>query len=154
MEIEAILEKYTGSQRDNLIPILEIIQEEHGFISEEAIIKVSRLLKLPASKIYGVATFYDFFHFERKPIYHIRLCNGTACHVANPGNILKLLEEELKIKAGQITRDGIFRLEVVSCLGACDSAPLIRINHEFYSKVDDAGLKQIIDECKKKIKEA
>ena len=154
MEIETILQKYAGSQRDNLIPILENIQEEQGFISEEAIVKVSRFLKLPASKIYGVATFYDFFHFERKPVYHIRLCRGTACHVADSGNILKLLEEELKIKAGQITRDGLFKLEVVSCLGVCESAPVLKINNEFHAGINADSLKQIIEKCKKKIKEA
>jgi len=154
MEIEAILEKYAGSQRDNLIPILEEIQEERGFISGEAIVKVSRFLKLPASKIYGVATFYDFFHFERKPAYHIRVCNGINCHLAGSDNILRKLEEELKVKAGQLTRDGIFKYELTGCLGACNSAPVIKINDEFYSGITADDISQIIEECKMKIKEA
>jgi NADH-quinone oxidoreductase E subunit len=153
-EIEKILEKFSGSQRDSLIPILESIQEEQGYISEEAIIKVGRFLKLPASKIYGVATFYDYFHFEPKPKFHIKMCNGTACHVLGAGTFLQELETELKISAGQITRDGIFGLEVVSCIGACGSAPVLMVNGSYYTNITKTGLKEIIEDCKKKIKEA
>jgi NADH-quinone oxidoreductase E subunit len=153
-EIDTILEKFSGSQRDNLIPILECIQEEQGYISEEAIIKVGRFLKLPASKIYGVATFYDYFHFEPKPKFHIKMCNGTACHVLGAGSILQELENELKISAGQITRDGIFGLEVVSCIGACGSAPVLMVNGNYYTNITNTGLKEIIEDCKKKIQEA
>jgi NADH:ubiquinone oxidoreductase subunit E len=153
LEIESILENFAGSQRDNLIPILENIQEELGYISEEAIIKVGRFLKLPASKIYGVATFYDYFHFVPRPKFHIKMCNGTACHVLGAGSILQELENELKITSGQVTRDGVFGLEVVSCIGACGSAPVLMINGEYHSHLTQAGLKQILGDCKKKIKE-
>jgi NADH-quinone oxidoreductase E subunit len=153
-EIDTILEKFPGSQRDILIPILECIQEEQGYISEEAIIKVGRFLKLPASKIYGVATFYDYFHFEPKPKFHIKMCNGTACHVLGAGTFLQELENELRISAGQITRDGIFGLEVVSCIGACGSAPVLMVNDIYHTNITKTGLKEIIEDCKKKIKEA
>lgn len=153
-EIDTILEKFSGSQRDNLIPILECIQEEQGYISEEAIIKVGRFLKLPASKIYGVATFYDYFHFEPKPKFHIKMCNGTACHVLGAGTFLQELENELKISAGQITRDGIFGLEVVSCIGACGSAPVLMVNGNYHTNITNTGLKEIIEDCKKKIQKA
>jgi NADH-quinone oxidoreductase E subunit len=153
-DIDTILEKITGSQRDNLIPILENIQEEQGYISEEAIIKVGRFLKLPASKIYGVATFYDYFHFEPKPKFQIKMCNGTACHVLGAGTILQELENELKITAGQVTRDGNFGLEIVSCIGSCGSAPVLMVNGDYHAQLTSAGMKNIIEECKKKIKEA
>lgn len=153
-EIDTILEKFSGSQRDNLIPILEYIQEEQGYISEEAIIKVGLFLKLPASKIYGVATFYDYFHFEPKPKFHIKMCNGTACHVLGAGTFLQELENELKISAGQITRDGAFGIEVVSCIGACGSAPVIIVNENYYTNLTNTSLKEIIEDCKKKIQEA
>lgn len=153
-DIDSILERFTGSQRDNLIPILESIQEETGYISEEAIIKVGRFLKLPASKIYGVATFYDYFHFEPRPKFKIQMCNGTACHVLGSGTILRELENELKISAGQVTRDGVFGLEVVSCIGACGSAPVLMLNGEFYTDLAGGKLKQIIEDCKKKIQKA
>ena len=153
-DIDTILEKFSGLQRDNLIPILESIQEEQGYISEEAIIKVGRFLKLPASKIFGVATFYDYFHFEPSPKFRIKMCNGTACHILGAGTILQELENELKISPGQVTRDGAFGLEVVSCIGACGSAPVLMVNEEFHTNLSGNNLKQIIGECKKKIKEA
>lgn len=153
-QIDSILERFKGSQRDNLIPILECIQEENGYIPEEAIIKVGRFLKLPASKIYGVATFYDYFRFEPKAKYSIAICNGTACHLLGAGKALKDLENELKINAGKVTRDGAFRLEVVSCIGACASAPVVRINGEYYKNLTTESLKGIIEDCKKKMKEA
>jgi len=153
-EIDSILEKFSGSQRDNLIPILESIQEEQGYISEEAIIKVGRFLKLPASKVYGVATFYDYFQFEPKPKFLIKMCNGTSCHVLGAGSILQEIENELKITTGQLTRDGAFGLEVVSCIGACGSAPVLMVNGEYHTNLSSDGLKQIIENCKKKIKEA
>ena len=151
-DIDAILEKFAGSQRDNLIPILENIQEEQGYISEEAIVKVGRFLQLPASKIFGVATFYDYFHFEPKAKFQIKMCNGTACHVLGAGTILQELENVLKISVGQVSRDGAFGLEVVSCIGACGSAPVLLINDEFYPNLTSSGLKQIIEDCKKKLK--
>jgi NADH-quinone oxidoreductase E subunit len=151
-DIDTILERFTGSQRDNLIPILESIQEEQGYISEEAIVKVGRFLQLPASKIYGVATFYDYFHFEPKPKFQFKMCNGTACHVLGAGTILQELENELKISMGQVTRDGIFGLEVVSCIGACGSAPVLLVNDEFHSNLTSIRLRQIIEDCKKKMK--
>jgi len=153
-DIDSILKRYAGSQRDNLIPILESIQEEMGYISEEAIVKVGRFLKLPASKIYGVATFYDYFHFEPRPKFKIKMCNGTACHVLGSGTVLKELENELKIGAGQVTRDGVFGLEVVSCVGACGSAPVLTVNGEYHTNLSGNRLKEIIEDCKKKIQRA
>jgi len=149
--IDSILKRYAGSQRDNLIPILENIQEELGYISEEAIIKVGRFLKLPASKIYGVATFYDYFHFEPPPTFTIKMCNGTACHVLGSATVLKELESELKIRDRHLTRDGVFGLEVTSCFGACASAPVLTVNGEFHTNLSASSVKEIIEVCKKKI---
>lgn len=149
--IDTILKKYSGSQRDNLIPILENIQEEQGYISEEAIIKLAGFLKLPTSKIYGVATFYDYFHFEPRPKFLIKMCKGTACHLLGAGTILQKLENELKISVGQLTRDGIFGLEVVSCIGACGSAPVLMLHGEYHTNLTVRGLKNFIEDYKKKI---
>lgn len=154
MDIDTILEKHAGSQRDNLIPIMESIQDELGYISEDAIVKLSRFLGLPASKIYGVATFYDYFHFEPKPKFSIKICNGTACHVLGSKSVLEELKTELNISPGQVTRDGVFGIETVSCIGACGSAPVLMINGKHYTNLTSFGLKEIIEDCKKKIKEA
>lgn len=139
--------------RDSLIPILQQIQEEEGFLSEQSITRVGHMLGLPSSKIYGVATFYNQFRFEPKGKYHIQLCRGTACHVLGSSTVLDELEKYLKIKAGQTTRDAIFSLEVVACIGACGLAPVVSINGEFHAKMTSQKLKGIINNYRKQAQE-
>ena len=105
-KIDKILEKYKDTSRDQLIPVLQEIQNEEGYLSQDAIVKVGKQLSLPASKIYGVATFYNQFRFEPVGKYHIQVCRGTACHVLGSVTVLESLEKELKIKAGKTSRDG------------------------------------------------
>ena len=148
--IENILEKYDNSKRDALISLLQEIQENEGFLSEEAIVKTGKKLKIPTSKIYGVATFYNQFRFEPTGKYHVMVCRGTACHVLGSLTVLQELEKVLKIKAGQTTRDGLFSIEVVACMGACGLAPVININGSFYAKVTSESIKEIIESYRKK----
>jgi len=148
--IDEIIRKYLNTQRDSLIPILQEIQEELGYLSEEAIVKVGEYLKLPSSKIYSVATFYDQFRFEPKGKFNIRICRGTACHVDGSEAVLREVERQLKISAGQTTRDRMFSIEVVNCIGACGIAPVIAINGDFYNKITPANIREIIQSCKEK----
>lgn len=145
---EEILSKYSGSGRESLIPILQEIQEEQGFISRETIEDVGEYLDLPASKIYGVATFYNQFRFEPLGKYHIQVCRGTACHVLGSLTVLEELQKILKVEPGQTSRDGLFSLEVVACIGACGLAPLIAVNEEFHAKVTPESIRQIIEDYK------
>jgi len=143
--IDEILSKHKGLKRDSLIPILQEIQEKEGFLSEEAMVKTGSLLKIPTSKIYGVATFYNQFRFEPKGRFHIQVCRGTACHVLGSLTVLQEIEKKLKIKAGQTTRDGLFSIEVVACIGACGLAPVICVNGAFHANVNAQSIKEIID---------
>ncbi|MEN8119323.1 MAG: NADH-quinone oxidoreductase subunit NuoE [Bacteroidota bacterium] len=149
--IEAILEENPNAERDSLIPILQEVQDTEGFLSEKAIVKVGKHLKLPTSKIFGVATFYNQFRFEPKGKFHIQVCRGTACHVLGSATVLDELEKTLKIKADQTSRDGLFSIEVVACIGACGLAPVISINGEFHAKVTSASIKEIIENYKNQI---
>lgn len=151
-EIQTILNKYPEG-RDNLIPILQAIQSQKGFLSKESIIEVGQHLKIPTSKIFGVATFYNQFRFEPYGKYHIQICRGTACHVLGSKTVLEELEKNLKVKAGQTTRDGLFSIEVVACIGACGLAPVITVNGEFHAKVTAQSIKEIIEEYKVKEEE-
>ena len=146
--INNILAQYPESGRDKLIPILQSIQESEGFISKESVVEIGKHLKLSTSKIYGVATFYNQFRFEAKGKYHILVCRGTACHVLGSLTVLQEIEKKLNIKAGHTTRDGLFSIEVVACIGACGLAPVICINGEFYAKVTTESLNSIIEEYK------
>lgn len=145
-----ILARHPNEQRDSLIPILQEIQEEVGYLSEESVIAVSKHLKLPTSKIYGVATFYNQFRFEPVGKYHIQVCRGTACHVLGSATVLEKLEKLLKVKAGQTSKDGLFSLEVVACIGACGLAPVLSVNGEFHAKVNPDDMEALIKSYRRK----
>jgi len=148
--MKEIFEKYKDAERDSLIPILQEVQEVDGYLSENSLIQIGKLLNLPVSKIYGVATFYNQFRFQPKGKHHIQVCRGTACHVLGSANVLQELEKTLKIKNEETSRDGNFSLEVVACIGACGLAPVISINGEFHAKVTSSSIKDIIDNLKEK----
>jgi len=147
---QEIFDKYNKATADDLIPILQDIQAESGFLSETSVREVSEFLKLPSSRVYGVATFYNQFRFSPVGKYHISVCRGTACHVLGSATVLQEIEKILKIKAGSTSRDGLFSIEVVACIGACGLAPVISINGEFHAKVTTESLKGIIEEYRKK----
>jgi len=144
--INSLLDKYSHSRRDSLIPILQDIQEVVGYLSEEAIVMVGKHLDMPTSKIYGLATFYNQFRFEPTGNFHIQVCHGTACHLIGAARIIDIIEKKLKLKSGQTTRNGKFSLEVVPCIGACAQSPVISINGEYYSNLTEERLKQILGE--------
>ncbi len=147
-KVKEILEKNKNRKRDALIGLLQEIQEAEGYISGESVLEVSRHLGIAASKIYGVATFYNQFRFEPLGKYHIMVCRGTACHVKGSASALKTAEDILGIKAGKTTRDGLFSLETVACMGACGLAPVISVNGEFYAQVTAEKFRKIIEDIK------
>lgn len=144
-----VLERYPNATRDDLIPILQEVQEECGYLSRDAIVIIGKHLKLPASKIYGVATFYNQFRFQQLGKYNVQICRGTACHVKGSAKILDVVMRELEIKPGQTSRDGLFSIEVVACIGACGLAPVISINGEFYAELDEEKVRKIIASYRK-----
>lgn len=148
--VESILNKYPGKGHDNLIPILQDIQNEDGYLSKSSIVEVGKFLNMPSSRIYGVATFYNQFRFEPFGKYHIQVCRGTACHVLGSSTVAEELEKKLGVRAGSTTRDGLFSFEVVACIGACGLAPVIAINGEFFAKVTPEKMNKIIDDFKQK----
>jgi len=151
---DIIKDKYPDARRDSLIPILQKVQDQEGFLSRDSIRQIGEFLSIPASKIYGVATFYNQFRFQPLGKNHILVCRGTACHVKGSANVLTAIESELSIKAGQTSRDGLFSLEVVACIGACGLAPVISINGEFFAGVTTEGVRRIIKKYQKMEKAA
>ena len=146
--VESILEGHPGAGRDHLIPILQEIQEAEGYLSKASITRVGEELRLPASKIFGVATFYNMFRFQPRGTYHVMVCRGTACHVKGSKRVLDMVTKTLKIEPGETSRDGQFSLEVVACMGACGLAPVVNINGQFYAKVTPMKLQRILEECR------
>ncbi len=146
--LEEILEKYPFVQRDNLIPVLQDIQDEFGYLSEEAIVKVGKYLNLPTVKIYGLATFYHHFRFIAKGKYHIKICNGTSCHVNSNILIINELEKKLGIKDEEITKDGLFSLEETNCMAACGEGPVMAVNDKYFTHLTIEKVAEIIDSYK------
>lgn len=147
-----IFENYPKNDRSNLIAILQDIQELHGYLPEKSLLEVSEFVGMPQCSVYGVATFYNQFRLIPLGKNVIRVCRGTACHVKNSANILTAIETELEIKAGQTTRDKLFTIETVACIGACSIAPVININDEYYGRVTVKEIPKIIKKYKNEIK--
>ena len=147
--VNEILKNHEGAGRDSLIPILQEIQEKIGFLSREAVVVVGKKLKLPTSKIFGVATFYNQFRFTPQGKFHIQVCRGTACHVKGSLAVLDALKRELKVEAGETTRDGLFSLEVVACIGACGLAPVINVDGNFHADLSSQKIPGIIASYRK-----
>ena len=141
---ENIIENYPAGDRSCLIPLLQDIQSEYGYLPEEILSRVSDFIEMPFASVYGVATFYNQFRLTPLGKYVIRVCRGTACHVKNSANVLIALEAELEIKAGCTTRDKIFTLETVACIGACSIAPVINVNEEYYGRLTVQEIPKII----------
>lgn len=149
--VAEVLERYPDAGRDALIPILQEVQEADGYLSQPAMIAIGEHLKLPASKVFGVATFYNQFRFQPIGQFHCQVCRGTACHVKGSARVLEALQMALDIQAGETSRDGLFSIEVVACIGACGLAPVITMNGEFHANVTTDNVGKIIKQCKKSV---
>ena len=147
-DIDIILKKYKSGKREELIPLLQEIQEYLGYLSEEAIVKVGSFLGLSTTKIYGLATFYDRFRFIPAGKIQIRICNGTSCFLNGSNLIVDKIREETGILPGQITRDGNFSYEIVSCMGGCNNGPVINVNGEYHTHIKAEQLPELLRKLK------
>lgn len=149
--IAAILAEHPDARRDHLIPILQAVQDAEGYLSREAIVRIGEHLKLPASKVYGVATFYNQFRFQPQGRFHVQVCRGTACHVKGSASVLAAAQRALKILPGQTTKDGMFSLEIVACIGACGLAPVATVAGEFHAGVAPEKVGTILQGYRRKV---
>jgi len=145
-KLQAIVDRYK-SGRSTLVGVLQDVTQEFGYLPEETLREISGAIQVPVSLFYSLATFYRSFRLEALGKKHVCVCVGTACHVRGAPQVVDVLERELKVKAGQTTPDGNYTLETVNCLGACALGPLVTVNGEYHSKLDQKGalklLKQI-----------
>jgi NADH-quinone oxidoreductase subunit E len=125
--LEAILARHEGRGHE-LIPILQEVQQEFGYLDKAAMLRIARFAGIPESRVYAVATFYAQFRFTPIGKNHVMVCRGTACHVRGAPRILEEFERQLGIKEGQTTPDLEYSLETVACIGACGLSPCVMIN--------------------------
>lgn len=147
--MEPLISKYKG-KKGNLIPLLQGTQGLYGYIPMEAFRKLADETGLKVNEMYGVATFYAQFRLAPVGKNIIRMCHGTACHVQNVTRVTEDLIDELKIKDGETTEDGLFTLETVACLGCCSLAPVMMIGEDTYGKLDGKKAVKIIKDMRRK----
>lgn len=141
--LDEILSPYHG-KKEALIFILQKVQAQVGYISEEAISQIAKRLKLSESEVFGVATFYAQFRFTPPGKHNIKVCLGTACHVRGGERILEAVERELGIKPGETTPDLKFNLERVACFGCCALAPVVVVDDKVHSKMTPNTVRKLL----------
>lgn len=147
--VKEIVEGY-GCKQSNLIAILQDIQTEYNYLSEEVLVLIAEKLNISTAKVYSVATFYENFSLEPKGRHIIKVCAGTACHVRKSGPIYDAIYDYLKLSGKKKTSaDGMFTLETVACLGACGLAPVMTIDGEVHAKMTPEAALALLEEIRK-----
>ena len=147
---DEIIESYDCNQA-NLIAIMQEIQGEYKYLSEETLTLIAEKLDISTAKVYSVATFYENFSLEAKGKHIIKVCAGTACHVRKSGPIYDAIHDYLGLAGKEKTSaDGLFTLETVACLGACGLAPVMTIDGEVHSKMTPEAALALLEDIRKK----
>jgi NADH-quinone oxidoreductase subunit E len=134
--------------RSALIPILHVLQEQDGYLTEDGMIHVGELLGLAAVEVRGTASFYDMFHFEPVGKYLVAVCTNIACMLQGAYRLLEHAEERLGVAPGGTTHDGMFTLEDAECLALCGNAPCLTVNWRFFGDVDQERFDSIVDDLR------
>ena len=139
-----IVDEMAPVTSSHIIPLLQRIQDAYGYLPRDVILEVAERTGLPASRIYGVATFYAQFHLKPRGRHVIRCCVGTGCHVKGGHEVLEALKRELGVVEGGTTDDLRFTLEAVACLGTCFLAPVIMVDDDYHARLTPSKVKRIL----------
>jgi NADH:ubiquinone oxidoreductase subunit E len=142
-EIDNIIDLYRDKE-GSLIQILHLAQQIYGYLPLDLQQHIAGSLNKPLSEVSGVVTFYSFFSTKPRGKHTIRVCLGTACYVRGGKKLIEKLQENLDIKVGETTKDGLFTLEIARCIGACGLAPAIMIDDTVHKQVNVNKLKSIL----------
>lgn len=149
-KLESVYHRY-ANEDGNAVSILQDIQGELGYISEESVNWMSERAGIPASMFFGIVTFYTQFHTKPRGENIITACCGTVCHVKGSHRIISRINDELKLRNGEdTTKDGLFTLEKVNCIGACSIAPVVVINQKVHGMMSPEKMAKQIKDCRKK----
>jgi NADH-quinone oxidoreductase subunit E len=141
--LETIFSRYEG-KRENVIPILQKVQEEYTFLPEHLMAEIANYTRVPASDIYGVATFYAQFRFTPPGENLISVCRGTACHVRGAPRIFEEVTGQLNLEGEGTTEDQKYTVETVACVGCCALAPVMTINEEVHGDLTKQKVRKLV----------
>jgi len=143
--IKRIAERY-GGEPDMLIPMMQDIQADIGYLPADHLRLLAEHLQVPLSRVYAVATFYSSFRLAPKGLHEVTLCVGTVCHLKGAHEILDAVCKEFQVEAGGTTPDGLFSLQAVNCVGACALAPVMIVDGEYHDHVTPQSGMQLLRE--------
>lgn len=139
-----------GAHRSSVLQILLDINHHYHYLPRESLEWLAGRVDMPISQIFSVATFFKVFSLTPRGRTLVHVCTGTACHVKGTPRIIERLEKELNLKPGETTADLALTLETVNCVGACASAPIVRVNDETYSEMTAVKVSQLMKEILQK----
>jgi NADH-quinone oxidoreductase subunit E len=141
--VKDIIKKY-GGDKTAMIAILQDVQEEYRYLPKESLSSISKQMDVPLTRIYEIATFYNAFSLKPRGKNLIEVCAGTACHVQGAARLMDRMERDLAIKCGETTKDKMFSLEEVRCLGCCSLAPVVRISGNIHPNLTQDEVPKIL----------
>lgn len=145
MKLDTLIEEKFDNNQEALVMILQEVNAEYNYVPPEALRYVAEKMDIPLSKIYSIATFYKAFHLEPRGRHIISQCVGTACHVRGAMRIKGKVEKSLSVKAGENTKDMRYTLETVRCIGCCSLGPVIKIDDDVYSNVEQDQVDKMLE---------
>jgi NADH-quinone oxidoreductase subunit E len=143
--VQTLLAQQKDLSRDQLIPLLQQIQKQEGYVSRAAMTELATALDTPVARVYGVATFYNQYRFAPLGEHVIEICRGTACHVKQSLTLAQHLQRKLKLRPDGNSPDGRFSVVSVACLGACSIAPVMKLDGEFYGHLTVEKVDALLD---------
>lgn len=135
------------ARRSMLLTALYIAQEQHGYLTKDAMRRVAERLGLPLKDVYSTASFYSLYRMETAGRYVVQVCDGLSCHLAGGADtLIDYIQQELGIKVGETTPDGLFTLQTVECVASCGTSPALRINDELYENMTPDKVNRLLDQ--------
>ena len=147
-KIEEILAKYPA-KKPAVMPVLYLAQEQNGWISGEVMEEVAKVLDMHLEEVLGIVTFYTMYFQKPMGKYHIQVCTNVSCMLRGAYDIYDKVKEKLGIDNMEVTKDQMFSLEEVECMGSCGTAPMIAVNEDYYENLDKEKVLDIIKSLKK-----
>lgn len=145
--IDDLLSRYPV-KRSALLPLLNLAQKEDGYLTQAAMREIATILELTPPQVFETATFYTMFNLKPIGKYHIQVCRSLMCALVRADTLIEWLQKELGIALGQTTPDKLFTLSAVECLGSCGTGPMMQINDDYYERLTEETVAQILEDLK------